>query len=248
MKTTGNTVLIIGGTSGIGEEFAVQLKQRGDTVLIAGRRQERLDELKAAHGFAGDTVDVTDAASITAFRDRVLAAHPEIDAVLISSGIMVPERWLEPGALEIAERTVETNLLGTIRTFAAFLPHLLAKPQATLLTVTSGLAYVPLALTPTYSATKSAVHAFTEATRAQLRGTSVQLVEIAPPLTRTGLMGPGTDNDQAMPLSAFVSESIALLQADPEVRQVLVERVKRQRFAEATGHYDAIFEAQAARR
>src|SRR5690606_23210062 len=111
------------------------------------------------------------------------------------AGIMLPERILDPGAREVAERTIATNLLGTIRLVHAFAPALTARPEAAILTVTSGLAYVPLPISPTYSATKAAVHSYTESLREQLRDTSVQVIEIVPPLTRTDLMGSGTNND-----------------------------------------------------
>jgi len=126
-----------------------QFTAAGGRVIIAGRRDEQLAALKSEHGFDGDTVDVTDAGSVTDFRDRVIARFPGIDTVFISSGIMVAERVLEPGALEVIERTVATNLLGTIRVVDAFLPHLLGRPAASIITVTSGLAYVPMPLTPT---------------------------------------------------------------------------------------------------
>lgn len=115
------------------------------------------------------------------------------------------------------------------------------QPDAAILTVTSGLAYVPLAATPTYSATKAAMHSFTESLREQLRETSVQVIEIAPPLVRTSLMGEGTDNDNAMPLDEFTAEVMGLLESQPDAAQILVERVKPLRFAEADGTYEKVF-------
>ncbi|GAB4004300.1 hypothetical protein GCM10029992_48800 [Glycomyces albus] len=123
----------------------------------------------------------------------------------------------------------------------AFAPFLASRPAATILTVTSGLAYVPLTATPTYSATKAAIHSYSETLREQLRDTSVQVIEIAPPLTRTRLMGDGTDNDHAMPLDEFGSEVMGLLESEPDAKQILVERVKRQRWAEVNGDYDEVF-------
>jgi short-subunit dehydrogenase involved in D-alanine esterification of teichoic acids len=160
---------------------------------------------------------------------------------------MEAERVLDPGSLEVAERTIATNLLGPIRLVHAFAPLLVEQQDAAILTVTSGLAYVPLPITPTYSAAKAAIHSFTESLREQLRETSVQVIEIAPPLTRTTLMGAGTDNERAMPLDDFVSEAMSLLESQPDAPQILVERVKRQRFAEATGNYDQVFAMQAGR-
>lgn len=243
MRIPGRTILMAGGTSGIGLALALALQAKGATVIVAGRRQERLDAIRDEHGLAGYELDVTDAASIAGLAERVTEEHPGLDAIVTMSGIMQPERVGEPGALELAERTIATNLTGTIRLVEAFLPHLRTRPEAAILTVTSGLAYVPLAATPTYSATKAGVHAYTESLREQLRETSVQVIEIAPPLTRTQLNA-GTDVDQALPLDDFVAEVVALLETEPDAPQVLVERVRRQRFAAADGTYDEVFAAQ----
>jgi short-subunit dehydrogenase involved in D-alanine esterification of teichoic acids len=247
MKTTGNTILVAGGTSGIGRALAVRLHTAGNKVIIAGRRRELLDEIAAEHpGIEGEEFDVTDAASIRQLFETVTARHPGLNALVTMSGIMVPEKALDPGAIEVAERTIATNLLGTIRLIHAFAPSLVAQPEAAILTVTSGLAYVPLPVTPTYSATKAAVHSYTESLREQLRETSVQVIEIAPPLTATALMD-SENNPRAMPLDEFVSEAMSLLESQPEAPQILVERVKRQRFAEATGTYDQVFAMQSGR-
>jgi short-subunit dehydrogenase involved in D-alanine esterification of teichoic acids len=248
MKTTGNTILVAGGTSGIGRALAVRLHAAGNQVIVAGRRRSLLDEVAAEHpGIEGEVFDITDDTSTRQLFDTVTAKHPELNALVAMAGIMVPEKVLEPGSLEVAERTIATNLLGPIRLIHAFAPFLAEQPEAAILTVTSGLAYVPLPITPTYSATKAAVHSYTESLREQLRETSVQVIEIAPPLTRTTLMGSGTDNERAMPLDEFVSEAMRLLEAQPDAPQILVERVKRQRFAEATGTYDKVLEGQAGR-
>ncbi|WP_026931765.1 SDR family oxidoreductase [Glycomyces tenuis] len=249
MKITGNTVLIAGGTSGIGLELALRFHQAGNKVIVAGRRREALDAIAAEHrGIETEQFDITDNASIRRLFETVTAKHPRLNALVAMAGIMRPEPVLDSGSLETAERTVETNLLGTIRLVHAFAPFLTDRPHAAILTVTSGLAYVPLAATPTYSATKAAVHSYTESLREQLRETSVQVIEIAPPLTRTRLMGEGTDNDRAMPLDEFASEVMGLLESEPEARQILVERVKRQRWAEVDGTYDEIFAMQSGRR
>lgn len=243
MRIPGRTILMVGGTSGIGLALALELQAKGSTVIVAGRRQDRLEAIRAEHGLDGYAVDVTDAASIVALAQQVTAEHPELDAVVTMSGIMQPEQIGTPGSLELAERTIATNLLGTIRLVEAFLPHLRTRPEAAILTVTSGLAYVPLAATPTYSATKAGVHAYTEALREQLRETTVQVIEIAPPLTRTQLNA-GTDVDAALPLDDFVAEVVSVLETQPDAPQVLVERVERQRFAVANGTYDEVFAAQ----
>ncbi|PZF85140.1 SDR family oxidoreductase [Jiangella anatolica] len=248
MRISGNTVLVAGGTSGIGRGLAMRLHEAGNHVIVAGRRKELLDEIVAEHaGIGAEQFDVTDDASIRELAARATASYPELNVLVTMAGIMVPEKVLDPDSLEITERTVTTNLLGTIRLVHAFAPHLVSRPDAVIATVTSGLAYVPLPLTPTYSATKAAVHSYTESLREQLRDTSVQVIEIAPPLTRTTLMGAGTDNELAMPLEDFLTEIMGLLEAQPDARQILVDRVKRQRFAEIDGTYDQILALQAAR-
>ena len=247
MNMTGNTILVAGGTSGIGLEFARRFQAAGNKVIVAGRRQHLLDGIAAEHGIEGEVLDVTDAASIRRLFDTMATKHPELNVLIAMAGIMEAERVLDPSSLEVAERTIATNLLGPIRLVHAFAPLLVEQQDAAILTVTSGLAYVPLPITPTYSAAKAAIHSFTESLREQLRETSVQVIEITPPLTRTTLMGAGTDNERAMPLDDFISEAMSLLESQPDAPQILVERVKRQRFAEATGNYDQVFAMQAGR-
>lgn len=247
MKTTGNTILIAGGTSGIGLELARRFHAAGNKVIVAGRRRDRLDAIAERDGIEGELLDITDEASIQSLFTTVTAKHPELNAIIAMAGIMTAEQVLDPDSLDIAERTIATNLLGPIRLVHAFAPFLAGQPDAAILTVTSGLAYVPLAATPTYSATKAAMHSFTESLREQLRGTSVQVIEIAPPLVRTGLMGESTDNDNAMPLDEFISEVMALLESQPDAARILVERVKPLRFAEVDGTYEKVFAALAGR-
>lgn len=242
MKISGNTILIAGGTSGLGLAFARAFQEAGNKVIVAGRRREVLDRIEVENpGIEGEQFDVTDNASIRQLFDTVTDNHPELNVVITMAGIMRFEPVLEAEALETAEATVATNLLGTIRLVHAFAPFLTKQADAAILTVTSGLAYVPLASTPAYGATKAAVHSYTESLRAQLRDTSVQVIELTPPLTRTRLMGDRTDNDQAMPLEEYISETMGLLESEPEARQILVERVKFQRFAEVNGDYDNVF-------
>ncbi|NEE03570.1 SDR family oxidoreductase [Phytoactinopolyspora halotolerans] len=248
MKITGNTVLVAGGTSGIGRGLAVRLHEAGNHVIVAGRRRELLDELVAEHeGMEAEAFDITDPNSIRQLFETVTGKYPDLNVVFAMAGVMRPEKVLDPDSLDVAELTVATNLLGPIRLVYAFAPFLASQPDAAILTVTSGLAYVPLPLTPTYSATKAAVHSYTESLREQLRDTSVQVIEIAPPLTRTTLMGSATDNENAMPLEEFLTEVMSLLESQPDARQILVERVKRQRFAEVNGIYDEVLAMQASR-
>jgi uncharacterized oxidoreductase len=233
MQTTGNTILISGATSGIGLALAKRFHALGNTVIVAGRRRELLDRIVAEHdGMDSVTLDVADPASIAAARDRVLAAHPDLDVVVNMAGIMVPEDLHGPDFVATAESTVTTNLLGTIRMVAAFVPHLAARPDGVLMNVSSGLAFVPLPMTPTYNATKAAVHSFTQSLRVQLADTSLQVLELVPPAVKTDLM----DADfPGMELDAFADEVLALLGSQPDADEILVEAVGPLRFAEARG-------------
>jgi uncharacterized oxidoreductase len=245
MQTTGNTILITGGGSGIGRGLAEAFHRLGNQVVISGRRKDALDAVTAANpGMASFTVDMTDARSISALADSVIAAFPALNAVINNAGIMVAENMLGGDYLDTAEATVATNLLGPIRLTAALLPHLLLQPRASVLTVSSGLAFVPMAATPTYSATKAAIHAYTQSLRHQLRNSSVEVIELAPPYVQTTLISAAQATDpHAMPLADYLKETMELLSGTPDHGEVLVGRVHRQRFAERSGNFDAVFNA-----
>ena len=174
MQPTGNTILITGGGSGIGAALAHEFHEAGNQVIIAGRRRDALDAVVAKHpGMAAVTLDMADAAAIPAFAQQLLADFPALNAVLLNAGIMVAEDRID---LDVAEATIATNLLGPIRLTHALLPHLEAQPAATILTVSSGLAFVPLVATPTYCATKAAIHSWSLSLRAQLQDGNVDVV------------------------------------------------------------------------
>lgn len=243
MDTAKDTVLITGGGTGIGRAFAEALHAKGARVIIAGRRADVLAEVCAANpGMAFEALDVADAAAITAFAGEVIATHPDLNAVISNAGIMQAED-LSDGTFDMGlmEETVAVNLLGTIRLAAAFLPHLLTKPSASFVTVSSGLAFVPLAATPTYSATKAAIHSWTQSLRHQLRDTSVKVIEWAPPAVATDLMPGHAENPNSMPLADFTAESLALFEAGND--EVQVQRVKFLSEAERRGDYAAVYGA-----
>jgi uncharacterized oxidoreductase len=173
MNVTGNTILITGGGSGIGRALALAFHALGNQVIFSGRRSEVLKEVAAANpGMAWATMDATDADGIRAFAEKLIADHPALNAVINNAGIMKNEDIKAASDyLEIAEETIATNLLAPIRLTAALLPHFLTKPKAAVLTVSSGLAFVPMVATPTYSATKAAVHGYSMALREQLKDT-----------------------------------------------------------------------------
>lgn len=240
MKTTGNTILITGGTSGIGLGLALRLHELGNTVIVAGRRKELLDQIVSEHpGIEALVLDVADPASVTRAAATLAVSHPQLNVLVNNAGIQQPENVLDPGSLSIAEDHVTTNLLGPIRMTYAFLPHLVTRDDAAILNVTSALAFVPFPLTPTYSATKAALHSFSEGLRVQLAGTPVQVIEVVPAGVRTTLMGQ-QDSEQAMPLEEFLAEVLTLLAAEPDAREIVVERARFARDAAATGTYDQV--------
>ncbi len=240
MNFATDTILITGGGSGIGRAFAEAVHAKGAKVIIAGRRRDALAEVAAASpGMAFEALDVADPAAISAFAAKVIADHPDLNAVISNAGIMKRESLSDAFDLSIVDDIVATNLLGTIHLAAAFMPHLLSKPAATFVTVSSGLAFVPMAATPTYSATKAAIHSWTQSLRAQLKDTSVKVIEWAPPAVATDLMPGQAQNPNSMPLADFIAESVALFEAGHDA--VLVERVKFLHGALAAGTYDQVF-------
>lgn len=248
MDITHRTVFVPGATSGIGLALATRLQALGNTVVIGGRRTDRLDQLAAEYGFGTVVIDTTDPDSVTAATDEVIRRYPDLDMLIAMAGIMEPEDWhTSKGFLDVAERTVETNLLGPIRLVAALVEHLATRPRSAIVTVSSGLAFVPLALTPTYNATKAAIHMLTEGIRLQLADTGIDVVELVPPAVRTSLMNQ-EDNEQAMPLDAFADEVIGLLQAPGTPREILVDNVKILRHAPERGTYDQVVAALNGRR
>ncbi len=238
MQVTGNTILITGGGSGIGRALAEAFHRRGNEVIIAGRREDTLRKVAEANpGMKTAVLDVQDPAAIKRFAARVADEFPKLNVVLNNAGIMQMEDWrADEVDLSIAEATIATNLLAPLRLTAALLPQL-KRRKSTVITVSSGLAFLTLAHTPTYSATKAAIHALSDSLRYQLRDTSVDVVEIAPPYVATELMGEQQANDpNAMPLAEFIDEVMTILETQPDVREVLVKRVYPLRFAAEQGY------------
>ncbi|MEV4600683.1 SDR family NAD(P)-dependent oxidoreductase [Amycolatopsis sp. NPDC049253] len=245
MDISGNTIFIPGSTSGIGLALALELQARGNTVIIGGRRTELLREIAARHPGLGTVhVDTTDPASIDAAAREVLANHPDLNVLVTMSGIMRVEDWHRPESfLASAESVVTTNVLGPIRLIAAFVEHLQTRPDATIMTVSSGLAFTPLKVTPSYNASKAAIHMLSESLRLQLADTSVKVLELEPPSVQTDLLPGQADNDHAQPLDEFVGEVMNLIETQPDAREIQVERVKFLRYGEARGDYDQVVAA-----
>jgi uncharacterized oxidoreductase len=220
MQLTGNTVLVTGGGTGIGRGLAEAFHRLGNNVVIAGRRLETLKVVaKANPGIQFLSLDQGDSADIRRFAIEDLTTG-------------------NPGT---AEQTLAVNLLGPIRLTSALLHLLLGRPRAAILNVTSGLAFMPSALTPTYCASKAALHSYTQSLRFQLRESAVQVVEIIPPRVQTALQGDRGFDPRGMPLDEFITETMTLLQTKPEADEIVVERAKGFRFAERDGAFDEIY-------
>ncbi|WP_309086686.1 SDR family oxidoreductase [Chelativorans sp.] len=238
MKTTGNTILITGGGSGIGRELARRFNALGNTVIITGRRREALEETIAGRDrMHAMTLDVEDPEAITAFAKRVTAEHQALNVLMNNAGIMRREDLTKARDLRDAEETIVTNLLGPIRLTNALADHLASRPDAAIVNVSSGLAFVPLSATPTYNATKAAIHSYTVSLRQQLQG-KVEVIELAPPAVQTELTPGQSTREGYMPLDAFMDEAMALFRQEPTPREILVERVGFLRWAERDGRFD----------
>jgi len=242
MKNTGNTILITGGGSGIGRGLAEAWHALGNQVIITGRRQKVLDETTAANpGMVSYLLDVQYPATVRAFAEQVTAEFPALNVLVNNAGIMRAEKLqAQQPDLADAEAIVATNLLGPIRLTAALLPHLQKQPDAVVLNVSSGLAFVPLAPTPTYCATKAALHSYTQSLRHQLKDAGVEVLELIPPYVATDLMN-GASDPRAMPLDKFIAEVMSILHTVPAPAEICVENVKGLRLAAEQNRYEATF-------
>jgi uncharacterized oxidoreductase len=188
------------------------------------------------------SLDIENPAAIRQFATRATAEFPSLNVLVNNAGIMRREDLLaQQPDLADAEAIVATNLLGPIRLTAALLPHLQKQPHSTIINVSSGLAFLPLVLTPTYCATKAAIHSYSLSLRHQLRATNTKVLELIPPYVATNLMD-GASDPRAMPLDKFLAEVIEILKTQPTPPEICVENVKPLRFAAESGKFDAIFQ------
>lgn len=238
MKKSGNTILITGGGSGIGQALAHRWHDAGNHVIITGRRQQVLDEAIAGRErMAAYVLDVTAQADVAAFVQQLVAEHPRLNILVNNAGVYSAEKVTAQRDLSHAQQMIATNLLAPIQMTNALIDHLAAQADAALINVSSGLAFVPYPAAPTYSATKAAIHSYTAALRPLLAG-KVEVIEIVPPQVQTEL-SPGQSQDpNSMPLDAFADEVMALLHAPVTPTEVCVEGVRYFREAEAKGQFD----------
>jgi uncharacterized oxidoreductase len=242
MNITGNTILITGGGSGIGRALAEAFFERGNDVIVTGRSRDKLSAVESASpGIHTYQLDVDDPAEISAFSKQVVLDFPALNILINNAGIMRPES-IRDGSTAAAEATITTNLLGPIRLTTALLPHLMSRADAAVLSVSSGLAFLPRGDFPAYCASKAAIHSYSQTLRVQLRGTSVQVIELVPPYVQTELTGPQQASDpNAMPLADYISQTMMLLEAQASDDEILVQRVHFQRLAEREGRYSDSF-------
>jgi uncharacterized oxidoreductase len=242
MNISGNTIFIPGSTSGIGLALALALQARGNTVIIGGRREDLLDQVAAEHpGLGTVQVDTADPASIAAAARQVTSSYPDLNVLVTMAGIMHVEDWHKPESfVASAEEVITTNVLGPVRLIGAFIEHLQAQPDATIVTVSSGLAFSPLGATPSYCASKAAIHLLSESIRLQLADTRVKVTELVPPSVQTDLVPGQADNAAAMPLGDFIAEVLTLIETQPDAKEIQVERVRFLRYGEARGDYDQV--------
>ena len=224
MKLTGNTVLITGGGSGIGRALAESLHKRGNKVIIAGRRKERLTKtIEANPGMDSIELDVASRESIQGATASLIASHPNLNVVINCAGIM----QIDNAALSIDDElivsTINTNLVGTILLTGALIEHLRKQESAAVLIVSSVLGFTPMAMTAVCSATKAALHSYTQSLRFKLRNTSVRVLEIIPPWVRTELLN-STEERRAMPLEEFITGTIEALSTD--ANEIMVPRAE----------------------
>ena len=242
MQTNGNTILITGGGSGIGRELAHKWHDLDNTVIVAGRTQASLDETAAGHANIHTMiVDVGDADDLARFAKKVVEVHPAINVLVNNAGIMRFEDITEERELGDAEATIATNLLGPIRLIDGLIEHLKAQENAAIINVTSGLAFVPMPRTATYSATKAAMHSYTVSLRAKLEG-KVEVIELAPPAVQTELTPGQSTREGYMPLDEFIEETMLGFTGEEMPQEVLTQNVLFLRNAEAEGRFDKALE------
>jgi uncharacterized oxidoreductase len=232
MRLQNKTILITGGTAGIGLGLATELLKRGNTVIITGRDQAKLDEAKralpAVYVFKSD---VSDPGAITALHSAVVAQFPTLDTLINNAGIMRNLNLDQNRGLDDVTREIEINLSGPVRMVQQFLPHLKSRPEAVIVNVSSGLAFIPFPISPVYSATKAAMHAFTQCLRVQLQGSHVTVIELAPPGVETelfrGEFAEETKGQKAMPVATLVKHAIDGIEAGKlEIRPGLANVLK----------------------
>ena len=238
MKLTDNTILITGGTSGIGRALAEALHKAGNQVIISGRRSNLLSEVTQANpGMQSVVLDVDDPKSIASVAVEVIARFPKLNVLVNNAGIMKIDDASNTIDEELLTSTITTNLYGPIRMTSALIEHLKRQPSATIINVSSVLGFVPLVVSAVYSSTKAALHSYTMSLRYKLKNTSVSVLEISPPWVQTDLLN-SKDEPRAMPLPQFIDETMAVLATDNN--EVLVDLARSVRNNAGPNEYEFV--------
>lgn len=242
MKLTGNTILITGGGSGIGRALAERLAKLDNTVIITGRRKALLGEVAQTNpGIIAYAADIADPAALDDLVAKVLANHPSLNVVIANAGIMKMEDAGNRRDLADARATIATNLMAPIQLIDGTIDTLRSHPDAALILVSSALAFVPFAGSPTYCATKAAIHSYAQSLRHTLAG-KVEVTELVPPAVQTDLTPGQAENDAYMPLDQFANEVLKLIGHDPTPAELLVDAALFMRNAETEGSFEQTFQ------
>ena len=239
MKSSGNTILVTGGGSGIGRELARRWHDFGNTVIVAGRTAGSLAATAKGHpGIHPMTLDIDDPADIARFAAEIVTRFPRLNVLVNNAGIMRFEDLTGPRYLADAETMIATNLLGPIRLTDALIDHLKAREDGVVINVSSGLAFVPMPRAATYSATKAAIHSYTVALRAALAG-AVEVIEIIPPAVQTELTPGQSTRDGYLPLATYIDQVMAQFETSAPPPEVSVPATLVLRDAEREGRFEA---------
>ncbi len=219
MKTSNNTILITGGTSGIGLAFAEEFLKLGNKVIICGRRQERLNVLKIKHpDLITINCDIADTKQREELCSIVLNDYPDTNILMNNAGIQLAVDLTQPSNLEKIREEIEINLIAPIHLVSLFARHLAGKTDSALINISSGLAFAPISFMPVYCATKAAIHSLTMSLRHQLKNTSVKVFEIIPPSTDTELghqrRADKTQSHGGIPLQEFLTDAMKAINDD----------------------------------
>jgi uncharacterized oxidoreductase len=224
MKLTGNTIFITGGGSGIGKALAEALHQRGNKVIISGRRKANLAAaIEANPGMDSIELDIADPASIGRVAAELISKYPKLNVLINNAGIMQVDDVSGDVNDELIASTIATNFMGPIRLTSALIDHLKKQESAAVLNVSSVLGFVPMAIAAVYSSTKAALHSYSQSLRFKLRNTGVRVLEVIPPWVRTELLN-SSEESRAMPLDEFLRETMEALATDAD--EVMVTRAK----------------------
>src|SRR4028118_310284 len=219
MQTTGNTILITGGTSGIGLAFAEEFLRSGNKVIICGRRQNRFAQIEEKNpGIVTYVSDVADSKDREALANQVISNFPDVNVLINNAGVQLLTDLTKPVNLPRVNSEVETNFIAPIHLSSLFAQHFATKKEAAIINISFGLAFVPLSFMPVYCATKAAIHSLTLSLRHQLKNTSIKVFDIAPPAVDTEL---GSDRREdktkshgGLPVNDFIGEAMEAIKND----------------------------------